>query len=72
MKDRVVFLPRGKMLGGCSSSNCMVYVRGHPGVYGYDAVVAVSAGVMHVDHASRVWCVHIQLVVTIDAGTFFF
>lgn len=28
MDDRVMFWPRGKILGGCSSHNGMVYVRG--------------------------------------------
>ncbi len=30
MKDRRGFWPRGKVLGGSSSVNCMVYVRGDP------------------------------------------
>lgn len=30
MGGRTINLPRGKMLGGCSGSNCMVFVRGHP------------------------------------------
>jgi len=33
MKDRPVFTPRGKTLGGTSSINGMVYVRGHPADY---------------------------------------
>ncbi len=32
LDGRVMFLPRGKVLGGCSSINAMVYVRGHAGV----------------------------------------
>lgn len=27
--DRKVYLPRGKTLGGCSSTNAMAYIRGH-------------------------------------------
>ena len=30
LNDRRIFCPRGKMLGGCSSHNGMVYVRGNP------------------------------------------
>lgn len=33
MRDRQCFWPRGKMLGGCSSINAMLYVRGHPKDY---------------------------------------
>lgn len=33
MKNRSVFLPRGKMLGGCSSNNAMIYIRGHKNDY---------------------------------------
>jgi len=29
MKNRELFLPRGKMLGGCSSNNAMIYIRGN-------------------------------------------
>lgn len=29
MNNRKLFLPRGKMLGGCSSSNAMIYIRGN-------------------------------------------
>ncbi len=29
MNNRELFLPRGKMLGGCSSSNAMIYIRGN-------------------------------------------
>jgi len=30
LNNRKIFCPRGKMIGGCSSHNGMVYVRGHP------------------------------------------
>mgnify|MGYP003878672927 CR=1 FL=1 len=30
LNDRIVRLPRGKVFGGCSSTNATVYVRGHP------------------------------------------
>lgn len=33
MKNRQCMWPRGKMLGGCSSANCMVYMRGSPHDY---------------------------------------
>lgn len=29
MKDREMYQPRGKVLGGCSSTNAMIYIRGH-------------------------------------------
>ncbi len=29
MKDRAMYWPRGKLLGGCSSINAMIYIRGH-------------------------------------------
>lgn len=34
MNDRVFYWPRGRVWGGSSSLNAMVYVRGHP--YDYD------------------------------------
>ncbi|WP_296622518.1 GMC family oxidoreductase [Marivirga sp.] len=33
MQNRSVYLPRGKMLGGCSSNNAMIYIRGHKNDY---------------------------------------
>lgn len=33
LNRRSLFWPRGKMMGGCSSSNAMVYTRGHPSDY---------------------------------------
>src|SRR4051812_11266804 len=31
--NRKLFIPRGKVLGGCSTTNAMAYVRGNPGDY---------------------------------------
>ncbi len=31
--NRAIYQPRGKVLGGCSSTNCMAYVRGHASDY---------------------------------------
>jgi choline dehydrogenase len=33
MQDRELYWPRGKTLGGCSSVNAMIYIRGHPEDY---------------------------------------
>ena len=33
LKNRKLFCPRGKMIGGCSAHNGMVYVRGNPNDY---------------------------------------
>lgn len=33
MNDRELYWPRGKMLGGSSSMNAMIYIRGHPSDY---------------------------------------
>jgi choline dehydrogenase len=33
MNNRPMFQPRGKMLGGCSSINAMIYIRGHRADY---------------------------------------
>ena len=33
LDGRSIFLPRGKVLGGCSSTNAMAYVRGNPADY---------------------------------------
>ena len=41
LNGRRVPVPRGKMLGGSSSINYMVYVRGHPG--DFDAWAAAGA-----------------------------
>ena len=30
LNNRKIYCPRGKMIGGCSSHNGMVFVRGHP------------------------------------------
>ncbi|MEO1434381.1 MAG: choline dehydrogenase [Bacteroidota bacterium] len=33
MNNRKLYLPRGKMLGGCSSNNAMIYIRGNKADY---------------------------------------
>jgi choline dehydrogenase len=33
VNDRKLFVPRGKVLGGCSTTNAMAYVRGNPADY---------------------------------------
>ena len=33
LHNRKLFCPRGKMIGGCSAHNGMVYVRGNPNDY---------------------------------------
>ena len=33
VNNRKLFVPRGKVLGGCSTTNAMAYVRGNPGDY---------------------------------------
>jgi choline dehydrogenase len=39
MNNRSLYLPRGKMLGGCSSNNAMIYIRGHKNDYdGWEAM----------------------------------
>lgn len=35
LNNRKIFCPRGKMIGGCSSHNGMVFVRGHPHDYNH-------------------------------------
>ncbi len=41
LNRRRIFLPRGKVLGGCSSTNAMIYIRGNPA--DYDAWAAGGA-----------------------------
>lgn len=33
LNDRVIYIPRGKVMGGCSSTNAMAYVRGNRNDY---------------------------------------
>ncbi len=40
VNNRKLYLPRGKMLGGCSSNNAMAYVRGNK--YDYDGWAALG------------------------------
>lgn len=44
LNDRVMYWPRGKVLGGSSAINAMVWVRGHPGDYEEWARVAPGWG----------------------------
>ncbi len=39
LNGRRVYCPRGKMLGGCSSINAMIYQRGNPGDYDHWAAL---------------------------------
>jgi choline dehydrogenase len=41
LNRRRIFLPRGRVLGGCSSTNAMIYIRGNP--VDYDAWAAGGA-----------------------------
>ena len=41
MDDRVMYWPRGRVWGGSSSLNAMVYIRGH--AYDYDRWVKEGA-----------------------------
>ncbi len=40
LNDRSLYWPRGRVLGGCSSINAMIYMRGHPS--DFDAWAEVS------------------------------
>jgi choline dehydrogenase len=39
LNERRLYWPRGKLIGGCSSINAMIHVRGHPAVYDHWAAL---------------------------------
>ena len=48
LDNRRLFWPRGKTQGGCSSSNAMVYTRGHPSHYDHWAALG-NKGLAYAD-----------------------
>jgi len=43
LNNREIYLPRGKVLGGCSSTNAMIYIRGHRDDYDEWADLGMSS-----------------------------
>jgi len=48
LNDRELYWPRGRVLGGSSSLNGMVYIRGHP--FDYDRWETEGANGKHFIH----------------------
>ena len=46
VNNRKMFIPRGKVLGGCSSTNAMAYVRGNVKIIMSGLLWAIKAGVI--------------------------
>ena len=51
VNNRKIYLPRGKTLGGCSSTNAMAYVRGNAA--DYDQWTALGLSLIHISEPTR-------------------